>query len=397
MKHHIYLFLFTLPLLPACQNEKAEKAEAAGGKTPTVEVVQPKIRSFEAERSITGTAMANQSVLLHAMESGSVRNIRKDIGDRVQPGEIIAQLDNPMINQALSDAQGEHSRAQSGLSVAQADLASATANEKAKNAGYQRLQGIYQKTPQLTMLEEVERTRAQSEAASAEVLAAKARVSAAEAAQKAAAARLAVAKERKAMLDVKAPFGGLITQRLVDKGAMVQSGIANPNAGALVEVQDINPIRLRIPLPESDAAAIRVGMPATVVFPELGSNSFQVKISRTAGALDPASKTMQVEIDIPNPKGQIKPGMYAKVSLQLSGRANALSLPLEAQEIYKGSFFVLAVADNKVVRLPLRKGLSGKEFFEILNPEIQPETQVIVQGKSLVKPGQMVEPLLKKD
>ncbi len=108
-----------------------------------------------------------------------------------------------------------------------------------------------------------------------------------------------------------------------------------------------------------------------------------------------ASKTMQVEIDIDNPSGFIKPGMYAKALMQISRRESVLSLPVTAQWIFQNQPFVLVVKNDKVERIPLRKGLSNKDYVEVLKPEITESSLVIVQGKGLVQPGQIVKPVLK--
>ena len=208
--------------------------------------------------------------------------------------------------------------------------------------------------------------------------------------------QLTVAQQQVGMLSIKAPFSGTITRRLVDAGALVQSGLTEDNPAGIVEIQQTNPIRLTIPMPESDASSIQKGMEVTITFPELAGESFTSKINRTAGALDPTSKTMQVEIDIPNADGKILSGMYAKVQMQLGSRDNVLSLPIIAKVLYQDAPHILVVKDGIIERLPLRIGLTGKDYFEVLNSAITKETQVVVQGKGLVKPGQYVEAKLVK-
>lgn len=337
------------------QDESGSTTDAVSenNKIQSVEVVKPQKRSFIAEILITGTARPNQKVTLYAMESGYVRNIFMDIGDMVSKGEVVAELANPELVR-----QYEQKKAQL----------------KAKKSIYERLKSIHEKTPAITPLQLVENAEAEYFSVNAS---------------------LNAIKDRMNFLSVKAPFTGRITKRLVDHGALVQSGLTEDNPQGIVELQEIRLIRLTIPLPESDVTAIEKGMDVTVTFPELPGESFQVKVSRTAGALDPASKTMQVEIDIDNPNGFIKPGMYAKVLMQISRRDSVLSLPVTAQWIFQNMPFVLIVKDGKVERVPLRKGLSNKDYFEVLNPEITESALVIVQGKGLVQPGQIVKPVLK--
>lgn len=352
----IAVFPVLLSTLISCNNqEKQTKQTATNDKIQKVEVVRPGQRSFTAEVSITGTAHPNQIVTLYAMESGMLMQMRKDIGDKVRQGEIIAVLGNPELQQQHIKWQAE---------------------TKAKKASYERLNSIYKKTPALTNVQMVE-------TAEAEYLSAKANWDA--------------VNHRIGFLAIKAPFSGIITKRYVDKGAMIQSGLSEDNAQAIFEIQEIDPIRLIIPVPESDALGIQNGMDVEVTLPELSGKSFVAKVSRTSSALDPMSKTMQVEIDLPNPDSKILSGMYAKALLQINSRENILSLPVIAKVSHKNEDYVLAVVDGKVKRLQIKIGLSNQDYFEVLNDEITAGTQVIVQGKSLVKPGQIVEPNLKQE
>jgi len=344
-------------ILMACGQENQEVSKKENDQLPVqrVEVVQPIERSFTATILITGTALPNQQIMLHAMESGYVKSIRKDIGDKVYKDEVIATLDNPELHRTREKL---------------------AAQQEAKKAIYDRLKLTSAATPDLTPMQVLDEAKADFAAASA---------------------NLKAIEDRQGFLQVLAPFNGFITQRLVDHGALVQSGLSNSNATPIAQIQQLNPIRLTIPLPESDVASIKEGMDATITFPELHGKPYNATISRIAKVLDIASKTMQVEIDIENSEGTIKPGMHAKVSMQMSSRDNVLSLPVTAQYMYKDEPFVLAVLDNKVVQIPLRKGLENKDFFEVLNEEIGPTTQVIVQGKGLVKPGHIVTPVLKRN
>ncbi len=359
MTKRIYItsLLFILLLIVSCGKKQPKEGgietAAENIKIQSVEVEKPKQRSFIAEVLITGTALPNQKVIIYAMESGYIKKITKDIGDVVSKGEIIAVLANPNLSRELEKKQ---------------------AQLQAKKSTYERLKSVYQKTPSLTPLQTVED-------AEASYLSAKAAVSS--------------IRDRLSFLNIKAPFNGKITKKMVDNGALVQSGLTEDNPQGIVEIQETNPIRLTIALPEADIAAIDKKVEVTITFPELPQKSFKAKISRTAGALDPASKTMQVEIDINNPQGHIKPGMYAKALMQISSRVGVVSLPVTAQWIYQNQPFVLIVKNNKVHRIALRKGLSNKDYFEVLNPEITENTLVIVQGKGLVQHGQTVKPVIK--
>ena len=318
-----------------------------------VEVIQPSTRAFEADIVISGTAEPNREVMVHALEGGYLKGIYKDIGDRVRKGEVIARLDNPELIRQKQQLEAEL---------------------EGKKSIYDRLQATYDKTPAITPLQVLEEAKS---------------------AYLSLVARLASINDRIGYLRVKAPFSGIVTKRMVDEGALIQNGITSSNSMPLFEIQELNPVRLNIPVPESDLRSIQKGMDVSVTFPQMAGKSFDAKVSRMAGAMDRDSKTMRVEIDIPNPSGTIKPGMYAKVQMAMGSRDNVLSLPVTAQQTFQNQPFVLMVTDGVVSRVPLRKGLSNKDYFEVLNPDISANTQVIIQGKGLVKPGDRVEAVMK--
>jgi len=343
--------------ITACNRQEKKVNETAvieSDKIQKVEVVHPKQRSFIAEISITGTAKPNQITTVYAMESGMLSEIHKDIGDEVSKGEIIAVLENPELIQQKMKWKAEF---------------------QAKKKNYERLHGVYKKTPALTNKQMVED-------AEADYLSAK--------------ANLDAINNRISFLSIKAPFSGIITKRCVDVGAMIQNGLQEDNPQSVFEIQEVDPIRLTIPVPESDAVGIQEGMEAEITFPELSGEIRVAKVSRTSKALDPGSKTMQVEIDLENPDAELISGMYAKVLLQINSRDNILSLPIISKTSHKNEDHVLVVENGIVKRLAVKIGLSDRNFFEVLNPEITSETKVIVQGKGLVNLGQKVDPILKK-
>ena len=148
-------------------------------------------------------------------QSGMLSQMRKDIGDKVRKGEVIATLSNPAL-------------------IQQRIKSSVTFN--AKKATYQRLNSVYQKTPALTNIQTVENAEADYQASKA---------------------NLAALNNRVSFLNIRAPFSGIITKRMVDKGSMIQNGLNEDNPQAIAEIQEMNPIRLTIPVPESDAVAIK--------------------------------------------------------------------------------------------------------------------------------------------
>ena len=293
-------------------------------------------------------------VTVYSMESGYVESITCDIGDYVRKGSRIATLSNPELQRELNLLQPL---------------------VEAKKKTFERLQSILEKTPALTPVQQVEDAEMEYNSLVAQI---------------------AAIEDRIRYLTVTAPFSGIVTDRMIDEGSLVQSGVSNSDAAGIVKIQEINPVRLELPMPESDASLVREGMEVVINFPELPEAEIRRPISRSSKVLDPQSKTMKVQIDIPNADGKLRPGMYAKAFIELQGRDDVLSLPMEAQVIYKDEYFVLTVDDNGIVkRVPIRKGLANNEYFEVLNPEITDSSKVIIVGKSLVKPGHEVNAILK--
>jgi len=350
MKTNFFITLLTLLLLSCSdsENNQSEKTIQTE-KNTNVKVVNPQQRSFTSTLQIIGNAMPNKQVNIHAMEGGFLSELKKDIGDKVQKGDILAVLNNPELTRELE------------------------INKVAKQvaeANYLRFKKVIAKTPELTTLQEFEKVEATFLMANAKYKA---------------------TTNRDSLLSIRAPFSGMITTRNVELGALIQSGINNANAAALFEIMDMEIIRLTIALPETEVDNISKGMQAEISFTELPGEQFSAQVSRMANAIDNRNKTMKVQLDIPNPNGKIKSGMYANVAIQLQSTGDKISLPNEVLIAIKSEFFILQVKDGIVKRTLIKKGLSNTQFFEVLSNEINENSKVIVEGKAMVKEGMKVK------
>jgi len=352
MKTKILLTLFSFVILACSDGTKQQDASAiVTVKTPNVKVVNPEQRSFTSTLQIIGNAMPNKQVNIHAMEGGFLSALKKDIGDKVKKGEVLAVLNNPELTRELEINK--------------------VAKEVAE-ANYLRFKKVIAKTPELTTLQEFEKVEATYLMASAKYKA---------------------TENRDSLLNIRAPFSGIITTRNVELGALIQSGINSSNATALFEIMDMEIIRLTVALPETEVDNISKGMQAEISFTELPGQQFSVQVSRLANAIDNSTKTMKVQLDIPNKNGKIKAGMYANVEIQLQSTGDKISLPNEALIAVKSEFFVLQVKEGIVNRILIKKGLSSSRFFEVLSNEINENSKVIVEGKAMVKVGMKVKVL----
>lgn len=336
-------------LFASCGNNNEEpQTKTETRNIPTVLVSNPQTHQFNASLQISGTAKPNQQVKLFAMTNGMLREVNVDIGDFVKQGQILATLDNPEIIQQKAKAE--------------ADL-------NGKKSIYERLKSVFDKTPQLTTIAEVEKAQSEYESAKATLNALSAQVS---------------------FLQIQAPFAGVVVNRYFDKGATIQSGLNNSNAMPLFEIQDLQPIRLQIDIPETDAVLIDKNSKAEITFPELPDGKYTATVSRIAYGLDETTKTMKVEIDLPNTDLKIRPGMYAKVQIQRSGHKDALSVPNEAIGNVKGQSFVYVVNDGIVKKVEVKTGIRDEKFTELLNAEIKATDKIVIQGKEFCSDGAVV-------
>lgn len=346
----IIIVPLTLMLLSSCgiKNEE-QQTKTENRNVPTVLVSNPQTHQFNASLQISGTAKPNQQVKILAMTNGMLREVNVDIGDFVRQGQTLATLDNPELIQQKAKAE--------------ADL-------NGKKSIYDRLKSVYDKTPQLTTIAEVEKTQAEYESAKATLNGLQSQIN---------------------FLQIQGPFAGVITNRFTDKGAIIQSGLNNPNAVPLFELQDLQPIRLTIDVPETDAALISKGTKVEVTFPEMPNAKFSATISRIAYGLDANTKTMKVEIDLPNTDLKIRPGMYAKVDIQRSGHKDALSVLNEAVGNVKGQSFIWIVENGTVRKVEVKTGIRDEKFTELLSGEIKPTDKIVVKGKEFCSDGATVQ------
>ena len=398
IQSYTYILLCVI-LLSNCQQTSTATKDSSDSSSikanQSVEVVNPSVRSFNSAQIITGNIRADQSVYLHAMEQGVVSSINVDIGDKVNRGQTIARLSNPLINLELKGAEIQLLEAQANLQGTKADLKMNQTKQKAAQSLYDKIAAVYKKSTGLTTVIELENAKRDAELADAYVEVAQANISRSMAKIDAAKLTIESIKERLRMLSIVAPFSGVVTGRYVDKGAMVQNALTEDNAKPIVSISNIDPVRLILPIPESSISGIQKGDEVDIEFPSLAGQDIKATISRISKNLDPASKTMEIQIDIPNKMGKIKTGMYAKAKIKRSSSNTELSLPITAIYMKKDAPYVFVVVDGIVEEIKLKKGLSGKDYFQVLNDNIKTDSKVIIKGKSMVKSGQAVQAILK--
>jgi membrane fusion protein (multidrug efflux system) len=205
-------------------------------------------------------------------------------------------------------------------------------------------------------------------------------------------AALRMAKMRVDDTRIVAPFNGYISHKNLDVGAAVSGqAAATSNASvAIVTVQDINPVKVQVEVPERDVARVKVGNAVRLVVDAYPDRTFTGTVARVVHTLDPRTRTMGVEVEIPNKEQLLKPGMYARVQLVLEVRRGALLVPLEALTGSETQPAVLLVQNGKVATRTVQLGAADGALIQVIKG-LAPDDELIVQGKELVREGQTVK------
>ncbi len=197
------------------------------------------------------------------------------------------------------------------------------------------------------------------------------------------------AAEMLAYTQVRAPFAGTITQRLLDPGALVQSAATSAQGATkpILALASDDRLRITVQAPEPDAPFVRPGSRAMV---HAGADRIAARVTRTAGALDPSTRTMLAEIDLPNPVHRLSPGSFLPVTLELQSRSGALAVPTSAVLFEKDKRSVFVVQGGKANKLSVKTGFEGPQWVEITGG-LHGNEDVIVTGKENVSNGAAVQ------
>ena len=326
-----------------------ETAEAA---IPTVLTTTPNRTTLGEELVLPGTVQAYVEAPIYARTSGYLKEWRTDIGAQVTKGQLLAEIDAPEVDQQLSQAQ--------------ADLATARANESLSNSTNLRWKG-------LLATESVSKQDADEKAGDA---------AAKKAAADSAAANVSRLRELESFKRVVAPFAGVITARNTDIGALINAG---QSAGTeLFRIADMHKLRIYVQVPETYAAVTRPGLEAELRFAEQPQKGFTAKTVRTSNALDPNLRTLQVELELDNANHEVFPGAYAEVHFKLPASAETLRLPANTV-LFRAAGLQVATVDGQR-RVKLKSVVQGRDFgntIEILSGLESSEVVILNPSDSL--------------
>jgi RND family efflux transporter MFP subunit len=347
-----------LPRLDRRAALAATKARTEGG--PLVSTVAARPSPREIVLTLPGGTQAIQETTLYARTSGFLGQRSADIGDRVQAGQLLARIESPELDQELERAVVHLEEARVNFTLARSTL--------------QRIASLLQ----THAVSEQERDDQQ------------ARVNSAEAAVKAGEADVRRLQALQSYENVVAPFAGTITARNVDKGALVTSG-SGSTVSSLFSIADASGLRIFVDVPQNAAAGVKADQEADVSVRELPRKVFTAKVVRTAGALDPSTRTLRTELYLSNQDGALLPGMYVQVRFTVPQENPGVIIPARTLVFRKEGPRVVVVTPEKKIELrPVKlgrdygaeievtDGLSGQEPL-VENPTDDLETGLAVR------------------
>jgi len=330
--------------------------ETREASVPAVAVISPARGSAAEEITLPGNVQAYTDAAIFARTSGYLSRRHADIGSRVKAGQVLAEIDTPEIDQQLLQAR--------------AQLATARANETLARTTAERYQELIKSDS--VSRQDLDNANGGYEAKKADVLSADANVKRLEALEK--------------FKTIYAPFAGVITARNTDIGALIGSG---STARELFHIAAIDRLRVSVNVPETYARAARPGMPASVELQERPGRQFPGRIARTAGSIDPASRTLLVEIDLDNKSGELMPGSYAEVHFKLPTDAATFRLPVNTLIFRSDGLRVAIVKNGTVTLVPITLGRDFGNTVEVVSGLTGAE-RVVVNPPDSLTDGQAV-------
>jgi RND family efflux transporter MFP subunit len=386
-------------LLSGCGS--AERKASAQGKaveeTPTVAAAKATLQNLSHGMVLTAEFIPFQEVDLMAKVSGYVKEIRVDVGDHVRQGQVLATIEIPEMQDDRARAQATIEQAEAEVTGSRDEIRRAESAHEIAHLSSQRLAAVVKERPGLVAQQEIDDARSRDLVAEAQLAGANSRLAAVMQKVSVTRAELARVNTMLAYTHVTAPFAGVITKRYANTGSMIQAGTASQTqAMPLVRLSENSLLRLILPVPESVVSLVKVGQGLTVRVPTM-NRAFPGKVARFSSRVQLSTRTMETEVDVPNPAFTLVPGMYAEVNLTTESRNRALTVPIAAVDLSNGT-----ETNGKVMTIPsdgrleshdVSLGMQTADQFEIRSG-LQEGDVVVIGNRASLRPGQQVRPKL---
>lgn len=356
----VFIVIAAFGIASRLTERRALAKETERMAVPSVEVVHPSVEPPQSELVLPSTLQAYIESPIYARTTGYLGKWYKDIGSKVKKGDLLADIETPEVDQELMQARAARDQAEAQLKLAQVSA--------------KRWENL-QKMDAVSQQETDERSSSYAQG---------------EANLNAATANVRRLEQLESFKHVYAPFSGVITTRNTDIGALVNAGNTGPNQELFV-VSQIDPIRIYVNVPEVDSPSIHPGVRADIEISELVSQRFAGSVVRTADAIDPVTRTLNTEIDVPNPTGRLLPGSYAQVHFVLKEQVQRLTVPANALLFRaEGPRAAVVGSDSKVHLRPVTIGRDFGTTTEVLSG-LQLSDSVVLSPSDSLEDGQTVQ------
>lgn len=356
----MFVALLAVGTIPRLQRQRVLQAEVQSRTgTPTVRVMPVRRGDSANVLTLPGTAQALRETPVYARTTGYVRRWLVDIGARVSEGQLLAELETPELDQEQAQARASLARAKSAETLARATL--------------DRMRSLVEDSA--ATRQELDEKQAAFDASAATVAAEEANVR-----------RLG---ELHRFGRVTAPFAGVITERNLEQGGLVMAGSSGASAKALFVIAQSDTVRIFVNIPENAATAVSAGLPATVTVRDQPGRELEGRVSRVSLALDPATRTMVAQVDVPNVGRKLLPGMYAQVTIATRRAVPSILIPANALVIRADGPQVATVVDGKVHFTLLKLGRDLGTELEVISG-VRDGEQVVINPSDDVVEGATV-------
>jgi RND family efflux transporter MFP subunit len=356
----IFVIVIAVGFISRKKAEADLKQVTAAASIATVNVVYPKAGAPTDEIVLPGSTQAFTDAPIFARTNGYVKSWHVDIGTRVKKGQLLAEIETPEVDQQLQQAR--------------ADLKTAQANLRQAEITADRWEALW-KTDSVSKQE--------TDVAVSAFHAMKATVDS----NMSNVRRL---EELQGFEKIYAPFDGVITARNTDIGALINSGASTTPTQELFHLAAINTLRVFVNVPQLYSQAVRPGATASLTLDEFPGKSFSGTIARNSNSIDPASRTLLVEVDVDNRNGTLLPGAYVRVHLKLPQSVNSVTIPANTLLFRSEGLRVGVVRNGRAELVPLTIGRDYGSSVEVLSG-LQPTDPVIVNPSDSLISGTTVQ------
>jgi len=352
------------------------KPDARKSRVITVGTVVPIRQDLDLRLSYTADIQPYQQVNIFSRVDGYIAKIHVDKGDFVKANQLLVEIDHTDYVHAVN-------RAKANLAAARADVLRQGANIRNAELNLNRMKALIK--DQFVAQQDVDTAQVNHDMAIAQMESLKAQVKQMEVALQQAETNLSYSY-------IRAPFAGYIAERNLDPGAFVNgsTGSTSTLSRGILNLHEIDTVRTLIEVVEKDVPLIKIGQKAEIRAEAYPDRVFDGRVTRIVQALNRATRTMTVEVDLPNQDHLLKGGMFARVEVLVGVHPNAIQIPVDALTRLEELQYVYIVKDGKAVQVPVEVGSRVENRIEVTQG-LTGNEHVIVSGKDLVSDGTPVE------